>query len=55
MADIERGPSLIRKYVWLLNTIYRAKRISFKEIKEWWLRDVEMLIDIDNHKETTFK
>ena len=42
MADIERGPSLIRKYVWLIDTIYRAKKISFKEINERWRRDVDM-------------
>ena len=42
MADIERGPSLIRKYVWLIDTIYRAKKISFKEINEQWRRDVDM-------------
>lgn len=42
MADIERGPSLIRKYVWLIDTIYRAKKISFKEINERWRRDIDM-------------
>lgn len=42
MADIERGPSLIRKYVWLIDTIYRAKKISFKEINERWRRDVDI-------------
>ena len=42
MADIERGPSLIRKYVWLIDTIYRAKKLSFKEINERWRRDVDM-------------
>ena len=31
----------MRKYVWLINTIYRAKRISFKEINERWRRDVD--------------
>ena len=42
MADIERGPSLIRKYVWLIDTIYRAKKISFKEINGRWRRDIDM-------------
>lgn len=42
MADIERGPSLIRKYVWLIDTIYRAKKISFKEINERWRRDGDL-------------
>lgn len=31
--------SLISRYVWVINTIYRARRISFKELNERWLRD----------------
>lgn len=31
--------SLISRYVWVINTIYRAGRISFKELNERWLRD----------------
>ena len=27
----------INKYVWLADTIYRAKKISFEEIKRRWL------------------
>ncbi len=42
MANNERGPSLMRKYVWLIDTIYRAGRISFKEINERWRHDVGM-------------
>ena len=42
MADIERGPSLIRKYVWLIDTIKNEKKISFKEINERWRRDVDL-------------
>ena len=42
MAENERGPSLMRKYVWLINTIYRAKRISFKDINERWRSDVDI-------------
>lgn len=42
MANNDRGPSLMRKYVWLIDTIYRAGRISFKEINERWRRDVGM-------------
>lgn len=41
MANNERGPSLMRKYVWLIDTVYRAKRISFKEINERWRRDID--------------
>lgn len=34
-------PSLFREYIWLVNTIKRARRISFAEIQEKWL-DTEM-------------
>jgi len=30
-------PSLFREYIWLVNTIRRAKRITFAEIQEKWL------------------
>ena len=39
MANNERGQSLISKYVWVIDTIYRAKKISFKDLNEKWLRD----------------
>ena len=39
MANNERGQSLISKYVWVIETIYRAKKISFKDLNEKWLRD----------------
>ena len=42
MADNDRGPNLLRKYVWLIDTIYRAKRISFKDINELWCRNVDL-------------
>ena len=28
----DRGQSLISKYVWVVDTIYKAHRISFKEL-----------------------
>ncbi len=34
--------NLVGKYVWLIETIYRAKRITFKEINEQWRENVEM-------------
>lgn len=34
-------PSLFKEYIWLVNTIKRAHRISFAEIQEKWL-DTEM-------------
>lgn len=39
MANNDRGQSLITKYVWVIETIYRKKKISFKELNELWLRD----------------
>ena len=32
-------PSLFREYIWLIKTIKRAGRISFKEINERWLEE----------------
>lgn len=32
----------MNKYVWLIDTIYRAKKISFKDINEKWRRDIDM-------------
>ena len=37
--DNDRGQSLITKYVWVIDTIYRRRKISFKELNELWLRD----------------
>ena len=37
--DNDRGQSLITKYVWVIETIYRRRKISFKELNELWLRD----------------
>ena len=42
MAVNERGPIMMRRYVWLINTIYRAKRITFKEINARWIGDVDI-------------
>ena len=39
MVNNERGQSLITKYVWVIDTIYRRRKISFKELNELWLRD----------------
>lgn len=39
MADNDRGQSLITKYVWVIETIYKAGKISFKELNRRWLRD----------------
>jgi len=39
MINHDRGQSLITKYVWVIETIYKAGKISFKELNERWLRD----------------
>ena len=39
MVNNDRGQSLITKYVWVIETIYRRHKISFKELSEMWLRD----------------
>lgn len=39
MINNDRGQSLITKYVWVIDTIYRKRKISFKELNELWLRD----------------
>lgn len=39
MANNDRGQGLLSKYVWVIDTIYRAKKISFKELNEKWLDD----------------
>ena len=37
----DRGPDLMSKYVWLIETIYRAKRISYNELNERWKRETD--------------
>ena len=39
MANNERGQSLITKYVWVIETIHRRRKISFKELNDLWIRD----------------
>lgn len=47
MADFDRGPSLLSKYVWLIETIYRAKKISYLEINKRWLDNAKMSGGVD--------
>ncbi len=37
MANNDRGQGLISKYVWVIEAIYRAGKISFKALNEKWL------------------
>ena len=46
MINNDRGQSLITKYVWVIETIYKAGKISFRELNRRWLDD-----DISRGKE----
>lgn len=50
--DNSRGMSLISKYVWVIETIYRRKKISFKDLNELWLRDTDISRGVDLSKRT---
>ena len=52
MADNERGPSLISKYVWVIETIYRRRKISFKELNKLWVHDVDISGGVEIPKRT---
>ena len=52
MINNDRGQTLINKYVWVIETIYRAKKISFKELNERWLNDREISRGVDLSKRT---
>ena len=52
MPKNDRGQTLINKYVWIIETIYRAKKISFNELNERWLSDKEMSRGVELSKRT---
>lgn len=37
MINNDRGQSLTGKYVWVIETIYRAGKISFRDLNAKWL------------------
>ena len=43
---------MINKYVWVIETIYRRKKISFKNLNELWLRDIDMSRGVELYKRT---
>ena len=43
MADNERGPSLISKYVWVIETINRRPEYDFQQELLWNGEDMEVL------------
>ena len=51
MANNERGLSMISKYVWVIETVYRAKKISFMDLNEC-LRDIDISRGVDIPKRT---
>ena len=48
----DRGPDLMSKYVWLIETIYRAKWISYNELNERWKNDTDFSSGEDLPKRT---
>jgi hypothetical protein len=52
MIKNDRGQSLISKYVWVIETIYRKRKISFKELNEIWLSDTDISRGVDIPKRT---
>lgn len=50
--DNSRGQSLINKYVWVIETIYRRRKISFKKLNELWVRDTDISRGEEIHKRT---
>lgn len=52
MANNDKGQSLISKYVWVIDTIYRRRKISFKELNERWIHDTDISRGLDIPKRT---
>ena len=48
----DRGPDLMSKYVWLIDTIYQAKLISYNDLNERWRRDTDFSCGDDLPKRT---
>ena len=52
MIGNERGQSLVSKYVWMIETIHKAKKISFSDINRKWVQDVDISGGVDMPKRT---
>ena len=52
MSNNNRGQSLISKYVWIIETIYQQKKISFKELNDKWISDFDISRGIEIPKRT---
>ena len=52
MVNNERGHGLISKYVWVIETIYQAGKISFEELNKKWLLDMDISRGMEIPKRT---
>ena len=52
MVNNERGQGLISKYVWVIETIYQAGKISFEELNRKWLLDMDISRGMEIPKRT---
>ena len=52
MVNNERGQSPISKYVWVIETIHRAGKISFEELNRKWLLDTDISRGMEIPKRT---
>ena len=52
MKNNDRGQSLINKYVWVIETIYRRHKISYKDLNELWVKDKDISRGLDLPKRT---
>jgi hypothetical protein len=33
-----KSPTIFKEYIWLVNTNYKAKKMTFKEINQQWMK-----------------
>ncbi len=52
MKNNDRGQSLINKYVWVIETIYRRHKISYNDLNELWVKDTDISRGKDLPKRT---
>lgn len=52
MKNDDRGQSLINKYVWVIETIYRRHKISYNDLNELWVKDTDISRGKDLPKRT---
>lgn len=52
MANNDRGQGLISKYVWVIETIFQAGKISFEELNRKWLLDEDISRGMEIPKRT---